>query len=74
MDKIKEIDSMIVELLAKRLKLRVQDYRGEISYDYIVDLAVEKGLDAGLVKEIFRLMERMAQEKSDEMSGKTGVP
>ncbi len=74
MKRLKEIDSKIIDLIAERLELRVRNLEKEVSQDHIIDMAVERSLDAGKIKEIFTLLEEMAKEKIDEMTGKTGVP
>ncbi len=74
MESIEEIDSRIIDLIARRLELRLKNPEKESGHDHVMDMAIERGLDAGKIREIFMLLEEMAREKIDEMSGKTGVP
>jgi len=83
---IEEIDARILELVARRVGLAldvleakqerglpVEDpAQGERVLERVTDMALERGLDVGPVRELFSILIRMNLEKQLELKGKRG--
>ncbi|UGV41641.1 chorismate mutase [Methanococcoides orientis] len=86
--KIERIDNEIIKLIAERtdladdvLESKRQEHRAinddtqnHVVLDRAANIATEKNLDSGAVKEIFEILIRMSIERQHELSGEGNLP
>lgn len=87
-DEIAQVDQEIVELIAKRTKLAEKVLRekrnenrqindeeqNQIVLNRAAEYATERNLDAGEIKNIFRILIKMNIEKQKELMGGGNLP
>lgn len=86
--KIEKIDYEIIKLIAERtdladevLESKKQEHRAinddkqnHVVLDRATNIATERNLDSGAVKEIFEILIRMSIERQHELSGEGNLP
>ncbi|MEL4304396.1 chorismate mutase [Methanococcoides sp. LMO-2] len=86
--KIEKLDQDIISLIAKRTDLAEEvleskkeehrsindDTQNQVVLDRAANIATEKNLDSGAVKEIYEILIRMSIERQHELSGEGNLP
>ncbi|WP_445475371.1 chorismate mutase [Methanococcoides methylutens] len=87
-NKIEKIDNEIISLIAERTDLADEvldskrqehraindDTQNHVVLDRAANIATEKNLDSGAVKQIFEILIRMSIERQHELSGEGNLP
>ncbi|AKB85324.1 chorismate mutase [Methanococcoides methylutens] len=86
--KIEKLDQDIISLIAERTDLAEEvleskkeehrsindDTQNQVVLDRAANIATEKNLDSGAVKEIYEILIRMSIERQHELSGEGNLP
>ena len=86
--KIEKLDQDIITLIAERTNLAEEvleskkqehrsindDAQNHVVLDRAANIATEKNLDSGAVKEIYKILIRMSIERQHELSGEGNLP
>ena len=86
--KIEKLDQEIISLIAERTDLAEEvleskkeehrsindDTQNKVVLDRAANIATEKNLDSGAVKEIYEILIRMSIERQHELSGEGNLP
>jgi chorismate mutase len=86
--KIEKLDQDIISLIAERTDLAEEvleskkkehrsindDAQNQVVLDRAANIATEKNLDSGAVKEIYEILIRMSIERQHELSGEGNLP